>query len=274
MVIPIRDDNPTRTKPVLTIAIIAACLYIFAAIQPHQSGEEVEFLARHAAIPCEVVHADPISNELSQECDGQLQIPGLPGSVEPFPDKNVFLAVVVSMFLHGSWLHVLGNMLFLWVFGDNVEDAMGHIRYLFFYLACAAGGAFLHGIIAPDSQAPLIGASGAIAGIVTAYLILHPRVKIWILAFARIPLRLPAWIVLALWILFQFAMIGLRGEDEVSWAAHIGGIVTGAVLVLFLRRKGVPLFDREVVTPKAAEVETPLVAAPQPEPPSPWGRRT
>jgi membrane associated rhomboid family serine protease len=182
------------------------------------------------------------------------------------PDNATYLTYA---FLHGDIFHLGGNMLFLWVFGDNVEDAMGHVRYLFFYLACAAGGAFLHGIIAPDSQAPLIGASGAIAGIVTAYLILHPRVKIWILAFARIPLRLPAWIVLALWIAFQFAMIGLMGEDEVSWAAHIGGIVTGAVLVLFLRRKGVPLFDRKVVTPKAAEVETPIAA----EPPSPWGRR-
>src|SRR5690606_36849210 len=117
------------------------------------------------------------------------------------------------------------TMLFLWVFGDNVEDALGNVKFLIFYLACAAAGAWLHGILAPESQAPLIGASGAIAGIVAAYLMLHPRVKIWVLAFARFPVRLPAWIVLALWIAFQFVMVALIPEDQVSWAAHIGGII-------------------------------------------------
>src|SRR5690606_26231337 len=118
--------------------------------------------------------------------------------------------------------------------------------------------------------APLIGASGAIAGIVAAYLMLHPRVKIWVLALGRVPLRLPAWILLALWILFQFVMIALAGEDEISWAAHIGGIIAGAVLVLLLRRRGVPLFDRDIVTPQAAEVERQPRAPIQPERPTPW----
>ena len=184
------------------------------------------------------------------------------------PDDATFLTYA---FLHGDFWHLAGNMLFLWVFGDNVEDALGHIRYLIFYLACAAAGALLHGALAPDSQAPLIGASGAIAGIVAAYFILHPRVKVWVLALGRIPLRLPAWILLALWILFQFAMIAVGGEENISWAAHVGGIVAGAVLVVVLRRRGVPLWDREIITPKAAAVErTPE----QPErAPSPWGRQ-
>ena len=100
-------------------------------------------------------------------------------------------------------------MLFLWVFGDNVEDALGHIKFLIFYALCAVAGALLHGLIAPESQVPLIGASGAIAGVVTAYLMLHPRVKVWILALGRIPMRIPAYITLALWILFQLVLFAV-----------------------------------------------------------------
>jgi membrane associated rhomboid family serine protease len=160
---------------------------------------------------------------------------------------------VTYAFLHADILHLGGNMLFLWVFGDNVEDALGHFRFLVFYLVCAAAGAYLHGLMAPDSSIPLIGASGAVAGIVAAYLLLHPMVRVWVLAFARIPLRIPAWIVLALWIALQFGMLLFVAEDEVSWAAHVGGIMMGAFLVLFMRRRGVPLFDREIVTPEAVE---------------------
>jgi len=173
-------------------------------------------------------------------------------------------------FLHADIFHLGGNMLFLWVFGDNVEDALGHLRYLVFYLACAVAAAFVHGLVAPDSQQPLIGASGAIAGVVTAYLILFPRVKVWILAFARIPLRIPAYIALALWILLQFVMFLAGGEDQISWACHVGGIVSGAALVLVLRRRGVPLTDEESTPPaEAAETAAPADPAPAPR----WGRR-
>ncbi|MBL8584155.1 MAG: rhomboid family intramembrane serine protease [Rhizobiaceae bacterium] len=184
------------------------------------------------------------------------------------------LSYVTYSFLHADILHLGGNMLFLWVFGDNVEDALGHFRFLVFYLLCAAAGALAHGLLMPQSQMPLIGASGAIAGIVAAYLILHPRVKIWILAFARIPLRLPAYIVLALWIGFQFLMMAATDEENISWAAHVGGIVAGSLLVLVLRRPGVPLFDRRIVTPRAVDVadDAPPAAA-EPSAPSPWGRR-
>ncbi len=192
-----------------------------------------------------------------------------PAELVYVPDGATYLTYA---FLHGDAWHLAGNMLFLWIFGDNVEDALGHVRFLIFFVLCAAGGALVHGLIVPESQAPLIGASGAIAGIVAAYLMLHPKVKIWILAFGRIPLRIPAWIALAMWIGFQFLMLAFMGEDEISWAAHVGGIVTGAALVLVLRRRGVPLFDREIVMPQAVEVDTepaPRRAAPS----GPWGRQ-
>jgi len=173
-------------------------------------------------------------------------------------------------FLHADLFHLGGNMLFLWVFGDNVEDALGHLRYLAFYLACAAGGALLHGLVAPDSQAPLIGASGAIAGIVTAYLVLYPRIKVWVLAFGRIPLRVPAYVVLALWIAMQLLLFAFGGDDQISWACHVGGITTGALLVFILRR-------REMATEwsahPAAVPENEATQAEPAEPAGPWGRR-
>ncbi|TJW44469.1 MAG: rhomboid family intramembrane serine protease, partial [Mesorhizobium sp.] len=183
-------------------------------------------------------------------------------------------------FLHADIFHLGGNMLFLWVFGDNVEDALGHVRYLVFYLLCAVGGAFFQGLVAWDSQVPLIGASGAIAGVVAAYLILYPRVKVWVLAFARIPLRIPAFIPLILWILFQVVMFAAGGEDQVSWACHIGGIITGAVLVLVLRSRGVPLLAGADGEPEVAADQTPVPAEPvasdlPPAQPAPrWGRGT
>ena len=129
--------------------------------------------------------------------------PDLPVEYALVPEELTYLTYA---FLHGDIFHLGGNMLFLWVFGDNVEDALGHFRFLIFYLLCAICGAAFHGFVASASQAPLIGASGAIAGVVAAYLILHPRVKIWILAFGRIPLRIPAYITLVLWIGLQFLM--------------------------------------------------------------------
>lgn len=184
------------------------------------------------------------------------------------------LTYVSYSFLHGDILHLGGNMLFLWVFGDNVEDALGHIKFLIFYLLCAVAGALLHGLVAPESQVPLIGASGAIAGVVAAYLMLHPRVKVWILAFGRIPLRIPAYITLALWILFQFVMFVVGGDEQISFACHVGGIIAGAVLVLVLRSRGVPLFDREIVTPRAVVVKQPSAVRPVETEPAPrWGRQ-
>ncbi len=164
------------------------------------------------------------------------------------PDDATFITYA---FLHLDFWHLASNMLFLWVFGDNVEDALGHFRFLVFYLLCAAAGAALHGFVGPESQGPLIGASGAISGVVAAYFLLHPRAQVWVLILLRIPLPLPAFIPLALWIVQQFAMLWFDLDGTISWGAHVGGIVAGALLVLVIRRKGVPLFDHELVTPRS-----------------------
>ena len=159
-------------------------------------------------------------------------------------------------FLHGNFWHLVGNMLFLWVFGDNVEDAMGHVRFVIFYGLCAIGGGYAYVLADPTTQAPVVGASGAVAGVVVAYFMLHPLQKVWVLALGRIPLRLSAVWVLGFWILFQFYSVFAADPNEpVAWWSHIGGIVTGAILVLVLRRRGVPLFDR---TPEAAALAAPF----------------
>jgi membrane associated rhomboid family serine protease len=205
-------------------------------------------------------------------------IPAVVNDYAELPPNSILVpenwTYLTYSFLHADWFHLGGNMLFLWVFGDNVEDALGHIKFLIFYLACAAAGAFVHGVITPDSQSPLIGASGAVAGVVSAYLILHPRVKLWVLVLMRIPLRIPAWIPLVLWVGVQFLMIFVETEDTISWQSHVGGIMAGAVLVLFLRRRGVPLFDRNLETvPKNT-----IIVAAEKEPaeqisgPTKWGR--
>lgn len=173
------------------------------------------------------------------------------------PELNIIPSVFTLLtysFIHLDFWHLAPNMLFLWVFGDNVEDAFGHIRFIFFYFACAAAGAILHGWLMPTSQGPLVGASGAVSGVVTAYLILHPKVRVWVLVLMRFPLPLPAYIPLLLWISQQFFMLGFSGSEHVSWSAHVGGIITGAVLVVILRRPNVPLFDRQIVMPASVAI--------------------
>jgi membrane associated rhomboid family serine protease len=176
------------------------------------------------------------------------------------------LTYVTYAFVHGNFMHLVGNMLFIWVFADNIEDATGHIRFIFFFLICAAAGAFAHSLAQPESVSPLIGASGAAAGVITAYLMLHPRVKVWVLALGRIPLRIPAMWVIGAWILFQIGNLVLSASDEVSWAAHIGGITAGAILLPLLKRKDVPLFDHGppnvVVTPEPQPEPAPQMPAP------------
>lgn len=196
----------------------------------------------------------------------------LPLSLVLVPEDATY---VTYSFLHGNLLHLGSNMIFLWVFGDNVEDAMGHIKFLIFYLACAAAGAFTHALLLPDSESPLIGASGAVAGIVAAYLMLHPKVRVWVLVFGRIPLPLPAFIPLLFWVILQFFMVVTDLGGEVSWGAHVGGIISGAVLVLIFRRSGVPLFDRRIDTPRAVvhEPPPPAITNSRSAPSRPkWGR--
>ena len=156
------------------------------------------------------------------------------------------MTLVTYQFLHGGWMHLVSNMLFLWVFGDNVEDALGHFKFLLFYIACGVIGGLLHLMFYPDSEAPLVGASGAVAGVIGAYLMLHPRVRLWVLALGKIPLLIPAWIALIAWIGFQVFNLIFGLEEEVAWWAHVGGVLAGVVLVVFMRRRGVALFDRDL----------------------------
>ncbi|WP_438752009.1 rhomboid family intramembrane serine protease [Pararhizobium sp. O133] len=191
------------------------------------------------------------------------------------PDEATY---ITYSFLHGDFWHLFGNMIFLWVFGDNVEDALGHFRFLAFYLLCAAAGAFAHGLVDTASESPLIGASGAISGVVAAYFLLHPKVRVWVLVMFRIPLPLPAFIPLALWLGQQFLMLVVDPDGDVSWGAHVGGIIAGLILVVILRRRDVPLFDRTIVTPRAVRhVEATVATSADPASETPvkptlWGR--
>lgn len=179
----------------------------------------------------------------------------LPPSRAVVPHEFYGLTALTSAFLHVDFWHLAGNMLFLYVFADNVEDAMGHARFALFYVACIVAACWLHVVVFPQSDSPLVGASGGAAGVVAAYLMLHPKVKLWVLFLGRIPLRLPAIWLLGGWVAYQAFMFVMDPFGEVSWAAHLGGILAGGLLVLVLRRKGVPLFDRQIVLPQAADVE-------------------
>ena len=154
------------------------------------------------------------------------------------------LTLITYAFLHADFWHLAGNMIFLWVFADNVEDALGHFRYIAFYLICAAVAGYAFVLAAPTADAPVIGASGAVAGTLAAYLLLYPRAKVWILLLFRIPVRLRVEYVLGFWILFQVYAAFAGGGENIAWWVHVGGLATGAILVLFMRQKGVPLFAK------------------------------
>jgi membrane associated rhomboid family serine protease len=256
MFIPLHDANSLKRIRLqyVTIGLILANVIVF--LMTSVSSEQAAIAAAYGLGYIPAVAFDTAD---------------LPPELAMVPEDFTYLSYA---FMHGDIFHLGGNMLFLWVFGDNVEDALGHLKFLLFYLLCAAAGALAHGLVGPNSQVPLIGASGAVAGVVAAYLILHPRVKIWILAFGRIPLRIPAYIALGLWILFQAAMFLLGGDEQISWACHVGGIVAGALLVLVLRSRDVPLFDREIVTPRAVVTKQPSAVRPVEAKPAPrWGRQ-
>jgi membrane associated rhomboid family serine protease len=198
----------------------------------------------------------------------------LPADLQAVPDAFTLLTYA---FLHGDLWHLFGNMIFLWVFADNVEDALGHWRFLAFYCLSAIGAGYVHVLAAPDSEVPVIGASGAVAGVVAAYLILHPFAKVWILALGRIPLRLSSFWVLGFWGLYQVYEVAMSEPgEEIAWWTHIGGFLTGAVLVLLLRRRGVSLFDRGVVAvapapPVVDEAASRPIGSPAPsEAKGPW----
>lgn len=152
------------------------------------------------------------------------------------------LAFVTYSFFHAGWIHIAGNMLFLWAFGADVEDAVGHARFVVFYLLCALAGSAAYALTAPASMAPLIGASGAVAGVVAAYLMLRPCARIRVFAFV-IPVALAAYWVIGSWIVVQVVEVLEHADDGIAWWTHLGGLLAGALLILVMRRRGVRLFD-------------------------------
>jgi membrane associated rhomboid family serine protease len=166
----------------------------------------------------------------------------LPDDVALLPS---WFTLLTSMFLHGNFAHLVGNMLFLWVFGDNVEDSMGHGRFILFYLLCGVIAASVHAAAMPESVAPMIGASGAISGVLGAYFILHPRVQVWVIVFAFIPLRLPTYVVLCTWAAMQVVLFFTadKATNPVAWWAHIAGFAAGALLIRYFRYPHVTLWD-------------------------------
>lgn len=218
MFIPVKDDNPTRHFPFVTIIIIAANVAVF--IYQLSFGKKMEgFIINSALIPNEFY--------LSVKSD----------FLRGVPFVNKFIA---SMFMHGGFLHIAGNMLYLWIFGNNVEDVLGHTRFLFFYLFCGIAASAVHIAVYPESVIPIIGASGAISGILGAYLLLFPRARVWVLFFIIIFIRfipVPAIVVLGFWFLIQILFADSGGN--VAWYAHIGGFVTGMILLILMmpRRK-------------------------------------
>jgi membrane associated rhomboid family serine protease len=222
-VIPIHDDNPTERSPVVTVALIAACVAAFLWQLSFDAPGRQAVIYALGVIPAVLFGQADLAPELAW----------VPEAATP----------VTSMFLHGGWMHLLGNMWFLWLFGDNVEDSMSRPRFVVFYLLCGVVAALAQVVTRPDSGVPMVGASGAISGVMGAYLVLYPRVRV----YAMVPLgivftsvALPAWMMLGYWILIQVvsgaASAGNVGGGVAFWA-HVGGFAAGVVLVKpFARR--------------------------------------
>jgi membrane associated rhomboid family serine protease len=225
MVMPLGDDDLDRHRtPYVTFALIAINIVVWLL---ELSGGE-RFINGYSAIPFEITHNTDLVGNQSVDVGGQsITIPMYPG---PSP---IYLTLLTSMFMHASWMHIIGNMLYLWIFGDNIEDRLGHVKFLLFYLVCGFAASAAHIIFSASSVIPGLGASGAIAGVLGAYLILFPKNNVRVL-FARQIVNMPAFIVLGLWIALQiFSQIGVSGGQSsgVAYLAHIGGFFAGVVLI-------------------------------------------
>ncbi len=222
---PLRDLNPTRIVPILTIGLIALNIAVFFWQPSDSPSEEIEFLYERAAIACEITTGDALSEAeiASDVCLND-------GATPAFPDKNVWIAVLLSMFLHGGLGHLLSNMWFLWIFGNNVEEAFGTGGYILMYLLAGIGATAAFVFANPETTVPMIGASGAIAGVLGAYLVLFPTHRVLTLFFF-IFVHVPAGAYLALWFFLQFAY----QEPGVAWEAHVGGFIVGVLVTLPFR---------------------------------------
>jgi len=222
VVIPIYDNDPLERshRAYVTFALIAINIAIFSFQDATSDKVATQILLNFALFPVAV--------------SGEAVTGGF------FPPS---LTVVTYMFLHGGWLHVLLNMLFLFVFGDNIEDALGRGRYLAFYLLCGMAGGAAHALAAPQSNVPLIGASGAIAGVIAAYMMIRPCARITVLVFGFIPISLASYWVLGFWALSQVWHVVSIQKGDTAWWAHVGGLVAGAILITVIRPAGVLLFQ-------------------------------
>lgn len=224
MFLPLHDRNPIVhiRFPYVNYGLIAFTTLVFLAQSALPPGQFELATISFGLIP--VVVRDLVAGPL----------PWLPDQI----------TLVTYAFLHASWLHLLSNLLFLWIFGDNIEDALGHWRYLAFYLLAAAGAGLAHTLFYLDDYSPLIGASGAVAGVMGAYVMLYPHARVFVLAriVIPLPLPLPAFWMLGFWFLTQIFYALLGSGEPIAWWAHIGGMLTGAGLVLVFKRRDVPLF--------------------------------
>jgi rhomboid family protein len=261
-VLPLRDSTRRRGVPIITLGLIAANVLAFLLWQPtlrHERNDELAqqtFFWCHGQIPYELAHQVPLARS---GVNGRVRIsedyqvsPDQAGALQDYldrqcPDKNIWLSILSSMFLHAGWLHLLGNMLFLWIFGDNVEDALGTFGYLAFYLVGGVAAGALQFVIGPNSTIPNVGASGAIAAVLGAYIVLYPRARILTVVFFFLitVIELPAMVVLGLWFLLQlfqgFSALAANVNSGVGFWAHVGGFLFGvAIAFVFLRGRRRP----------------------------------
>jgi membrane associated rhomboid family serine protease len=247
-VLPLRDRNPTRHTPYVTVLLIVACVAVYFFVQARPGGTDTvrvgadvvriessaRFSLEYAAVPCEITQGRPLTlDEIErtfvgddrEACTADARGPEL------FAGKNVWLAVVTSIFLHGGLWHLGGNMLFLWVFGNNIEDHLGPGVFAAFYLAAGIVASVAHIAVQPDSTLPVVGASGAIAGVMGAYLVWFPRAQVTTLVlFFVVPIQ--AMWVLTIWFVMQFFT---AADSSVAWVAHVAGFVFGALVALLVR---------------------------------------
>ena len=226
MLLPIKDYNPTKRTAYITIVFICinTAVFLFQAVL---SDKPLTYhVATSAMVPYEVTHLKNIP--LGRDVFGRLV----------YRDINPFLSILTSIFMHGSFLHLAGNMLFLWIFGNNIEDYLGKVRFIFFYLVCGAGASLIHVLFNFNSTIPVIGASGAVSGVMGAYLVLYPHAKVRTLVFLFIIITfvdVPASVFLIVWFIFQFFSAG--GGSGIAWLAHVGGFLLGVLLIKMMQRR-------------------------------------
>jgi len=252
MVMPLSDDQPTRIVPVVNYAIIALNVLVFFVQQTRPES----FTIAYAATPYEITHNRDIDRPVvvgrevaAEDASGMVRLRPedqvIPQAPVPFP---VWLTLLTSIFMHGGFAHLAGNMLYLWIFGDNVEEALGHVRYSLVYLACGLAASLAHIALAPDSLIPSLGASGAIAGVMGMYLIWFPNNQVRVLALRTIT-WMPAMLVIGLWIVLQLILgmgeMSTAGQQGgVAYAAHVGGAAAGIVFGLVYRDRARALAGR------------------------------